>query len=154
MSAPEPSSRGLSATGKTHRYEVRVYFEDTDAGGIVYHANYLRFAERARTEAMRDAGAPHAELAAQHGLMFVVRRIKIDYLRPARLDDLVVVETETLDLRGATAKLRQSFSVDGNPVAEADVDLACIRVADGRASRIPPRWRILIGGEGLSLATT
>ncbi len=77
-----------------HRYPLRVYYEDTDAAGIVYHANYLRFAERARTEAMRALGIPHAELLRDCNLMFVVRRIKVDYLRPARLDDSLVVVTE------------------------------------------------------------
>ena len=71
----------IPADGR-HRYAVRVYYEDTDAGGVVYHANYLRFAERARTEALRDLGIPHAELLRQFGLMFVVRRIKVDYLAP------------------------------------------------------------------------
>ena len=70
-----------------HRYDVRVYYEDTDAGGVAYHASYLRFAERARTEALRDAGIPHAELLERFTLMFVVRRIEVDYLRPARLDE-------------------------------------------------------------------
>ena len=83
----------LHGPGGRHRC-LRVYYEDTDAGGIVYHASYLRFAERARTEALRDAGVPHDELVAQFGLIFVVRRVEMDYLRPARLDDsLIVVET-------------------------------------------------------------
>src|SRR5436305_12639517 len=90
-----------------HRYTVRVFFEDTDAGGIAYHANYLRFAERARTEAMRDLGIPHAELIADHGLMFVVHRVKMDYLRPARLDDLLLVFTEPTVVGGASVTLRQ-----------------------------------------------
>ena len=76
----------IPADGR-HRYAVRVYYEDTDAGGVVYHASYLRFAERARTEALRDLGIPHAELAAAIRLMFMVRRIEVDYLRPARLDE-------------------------------------------------------------------
>jgi tol-pal system-associated acyl-CoA thioesterase len=74
----------LSATirARAHRYILRVYYEDTDAGGVVYHANYLRFAERARTEALRDLGVPHAEMTAEFGLMFMVRRVKLDYLAP------------------------------------------------------------------------
>ncbi len=67
-----------------HTYTLRVYYEDTDAGGVVYYANYLRYAERARTVALRELGIPHAALVARYGLMFVVRRIKVDYLRPAR----------------------------------------------------------------------
>src|SRR5271168_154028 len=85
-----------------HRYPVRVYYEDTDAGGVVYHASYLRYAERARTEALRDLGIPHAALIAQYGLMFVVRRIKVDYLRPARIDESLTVVTEPLQVGGAS----------------------------------------------------
>ena len=91
---------------------MRVYYEDTDAGGVVYHARYLAFAERARTEFLRDAGVPHDDLVRNEGLIFVVRRVKMDYLRPARLDDLVTVVTEPLELGGATALLRQDFAVD------------------------------------------
>jgi Thioesterase superfamily len=69
-----------------HRYTLRVYYEDTDAGGVVYHATYLRYAERARTEALRDAGIPHADLVERFGLMFMVHRAEIDYVRAAVLD--------------------------------------------------------------------
>src|SRR5437660_1298183 len=72
-----------------HRYSLRVYYEDTDAGGVVYHANYLRYAERARTEALRDAGIAHAELVERFHLMFMVHRAEIDYVRPAMLDGLL-----------------------------------------------------------------
>src|SRR5689334_23672771 len=90
----------------THVFPVRVYYEDTDAGGIVYHANYLRFAERARTEVLRDLGVPHADLVRDWKLMFVVRRAKLDYLRPARLDDSLAVVTEPVEMRAAVVKLR------------------------------------------------
>lgn len=124
-----------------HRYTLRVYYEDTDAGGIVYHAGYLRFAERARTEAMRDAGVPHAELTRQHGLLFVVRRIEMDYLRPARLDDLVAVESEPVAVGGASVVIRQDFAVAGEPVARLRVSLACVHQQTGRPARLPARWR-------------
>ena len=81
------------STAAAHRYPVRIYYEDTDAGGIVYHANYLRLAERARTEALRELGIPHAELVARFNRMLVVRRAKLDYLEPARLDDSLIVLT-------------------------------------------------------------
>ena len=85
----------LHETGGTpHHHRLRVYYADTDAGGVVYHANYLRFAERARTEALRDMGIPHAEMVSLHGLMFMVRRIKVDYLGSARLDDSLIVTVE------------------------------------------------------------
>ena len=129
--------------GKKHRYEVRVYFEDTDAGGIVYHATYLRFAERARSECLRDLGAPHAELVARHGMFFVVRRAKLDYLRPARLDDLLVVTTEVLAVGGASAALVQSFHRRGETAALVvlTVSLACVGCRDQRPRRLPAGWR-------------
>jgi acyl-CoA thioester hydrolase len=124
-----------------HRFALRVYYEDTDAGGVVYHANYLRYAERARTEALRDAGIPHADMVADHNLMFVVHRAEIDYMRPARLDDSLVVETETLDVGGATVTLRQTVRGSLGVCAEARIKLACVRTEGNKPARIPPRWR-------------
>jgi acyl-CoA thioester hydrolase len=124
-----------------HHYPVRVYYEDTDAGGVVYHANYLRFAERARTEALRALGVPHAEMTSQHGLMFMVRRVKLDYLGPARLDDSLDVVTDTLAIRAASVDLRQRFVRDGAELAVLHIQLACVRLADQRAARMPARWR-------------
>jgi acyl-CoA thioester hydrolase len=134
----EPSSGG-------HHLGVRVYYEDTDAGGVVYHANYLRFAERARTEALRDAGAPHAALVAEHGLMFMVRRVKLDYLAPARLDDRLDIVTVTSKLRGASVDLRQSVLRDGTVLAVLELQMVCVRCADGRPDRIPQRWLDVLG---------
>ncbi len=105
-----------------HRYAVRVYYEDTDAGGVVYHATYLRFAERARTEALRAAGIPHAELIQKFASMLVVRRVEVDYLRPARIDDSLTVVTELLSVGGATVTLRQD--VQGSEGSCASVDRA------------------------------
>lgn len=126
---------------------LRVYYEDTDAGGVVYHARYLAFAERARTEALRHAGVPHAELMRDHALFFVVRRAEMDYLRPARLDDQVVVLTGPWAARGASVEVQQRFEVGGVVAAKLLVKLACIRAADGRPARIPDRWRVALGGE-------
>ncbi len=129
-----------------HRYGVRVYFEDTDAGGVVYHATYLCFAERARTEALRDLGVAHAEMTSLHGLMFMVRRAKLDYLAPARLDDSLIVVTRLHALRAASVELRQSFFRNGEdrPLVELEVLLACVRVADQRPGRVPERWRVAL----------
>lgn len=126
-----------------HRYAVRVYFEDTDAGGIVYHANYLRFAERARTEALRERGIPHSELLARFNLMFVVRRAKLDYQRPARLDDSLIVLTTPLDVGRASVTLRQEFEKLGeaSPLVVAELQLACVRPGGARPMRMPERWR-------------
>ncbi|HUA77500.1 MAG TPA: tol-pal system-associated acyl-CoA thioesterase [Acetobacteraceae bacterium] len=123
-----------------HRFACRVYFEDTDAAGIVYHANYLRFAERARTEALRDLGVPHAALIAEHGLILVVRRIKMDYLRVARLDDSLEVATTVLAAGAASIDLSQVIRRADETIAEAEVGLACVRRNDGKPARIPPRW--------------
>ena len=132
----------MSAAGP-HRYAIRVYFEDTDAGGIVYHANYLRFAERARTEALRDMGIPHAELVERYNLMFVVRRAKLDYQRPARLDDSLLVLTAPVHVGGASVNLRQEFRRSGEdvPLVVVELQLACVRPGQERPMRIPARWR-------------
>jgi acyl-CoA thioester hydrolase len=120
-----------------------VYYEDTDAGGIVYHASYLRFAERGRTEALRELGVPHAEMSSLHGLFFMVRRVKVDYLAPARLDDLLVVETTTLAIGAASVDLRQDVvrERDGARLARMELQLVCGRIADQRPARIPGPWR-------------
>jgi acyl-CoA thioester hydrolase len=128
----------------SHRYSVRVYYEDTDAGGVVYHANYLRYAERARTEALRDAGVPHAELVDRFGLMFMVHRAEIDYVRPAMLDDQLVVETETIDVGGASILLRQTVSGPNGVCATLRIKLACVRIGGNRPARIPLKWREML----------
>lgn len=136
-----------------HLYATRIYYEDTDAGGVVYHARYLGLAERARTEALRDLGAPHAELAQHHGLIFMVHRAKMDYLRPARLDDLVEIATGPWEMRSASVEVRQAFRVEGQEIARLQIGLACVRLGDGRPARIPARWRAALGKGGELLWT-
>ena len=123
-----------------HEAHFRVYYEDTDAGGVMYHAQYLAFAERARSEALRDAGATAASLAERHGIVFVVRRLSIEYLRPLRLDDLVTVTTTLVSRGGASLRLAQTLAADGLPRATLDVTLATIRASDGRPVRLPEPW--------------
>ncbi len=124
-----------------HRYAIRVYYEDTDAGGVVYHATYLRYAERARTEALRDLGVPHAELVARFGVMFMVRGLEVDYQHGARLDEALTVETEVLDVGGATVRLRQTVRHKDEARATLTVRLACVRLEGSKPGRIPPLWR-------------
>jgi len=124
-----------------HTYSLRVYYEDTDAGGVVYYANYLRYAERARTEALRELGIPHAALVARYGLMFVVRRIKVDYLRPARLDESLSVITEPLAVGGASLVLRQEVRGSSGTCAVLEVQLACVPPNGDKPARLPPPWR-------------
>lgn len=125
-----------------YRYHTRIYYQDTDAGGIVYHANYLAIAERARTEALREMGAPHAEMVEKYGVMFVVHRVNLHYQRPARLDEVVSVETEFRELGGASVALRQKFLRDSDSLAVLELALGCARLADGRATRIPRDWAL------------
>lgn len=122
-------------------YTLRVYYEDTDAGGVVYHASYLRFAERARTEALRDLGIPHAEMADRFGLMFMVRRLEIDYVHAARLDESLTVVTEALAVRGASVVLQQDIQGASGSCAVARLRLACVQVGASKPGRIPGRWR-------------
>jgi acyl-CoA thioester hydrolase len=126
---------------KVFEYRLRVYFQDTDAGGIVYHANYLNFAERGRTEALREMAIPHAEMVRQHGVLFVVRHADIDYQRPARLDDELRVETRVIKLGGASATLRQDIRRDSDSLVVLQLGLACVRLSDGTAARMPELWR-------------
>jgi len=93
--------------GGRHYFPLRIYYEDTDAGGIVYHAAYLRFAERARTEMMRLAGIGHSELLARHGVTLAVHRCTVDFHRPARLDDALVVASRIAAASGATITIEQ-----------------------------------------------
>ena len=131
-----------------HRLAVRVYFEDTDAGGIVYHARHLAFAERARTEAMRAMGLSHPRLLDEFGLFFVVHRAEMDYARPARLDDVIEVVTGPWQASAASVWVRQAFLVRVQRVGALRVRLACVRREDGRPARIPDRWRLVLDGPG------
>ncbi|AWV23560.1 Short-chain acyl-CoA hydrolase [Roseomonas mucosa] len=124
-----------------HRYPVRVYFEDTDAGGVVYHANYLRWAERARTESLRDMGLPHGLLVERHNLFLVVRRAEVEYLRPARLDEALIVETRVLRVGGASVELAQDVVDEAGAYrARLKVTLVCVSRDELRAARIPEPW--------------
>ena len=123
-----------------HRQKIRVYFEDTDAAGIVYYANYLKFAERARTDWLRDLGISHAEMIKRDGLTLVVRRCTVDYLRSAHLDDELTVETELVKLGGASVDLAQRVLRDGEMLADLKVLVVCVG-KDGKAARIPDYLR-------------
>lgn len=122
--------------GAVHRFTLRVYYEDTDAGGLVYHANYLKFVERARTEMLRMLGLDHGTLRRRYGLVFVVRRCTLDFLAPAGLDDVLEVETRLVRRGGASIDLVQTVARDGRPVVRAEVRLALLG-CEGRAARLP-----------------
>jgi len=117
--------------------EIRIYYEDTDAGGVVYHANYLRYFERARTEYLRDRGLSVGELAAS-GSIFPVVRLEIDYRAPARHDDLLRIETEVLKVGKTSFTVGQQAvrAVDGKLLADAKVTLVCVNPSM-KARRLP-----------------
>ena len=116
---------------------LRVYWEDTDAGGVVYHASYVRFLERARTEWLRAAGHDQTTLRGEGNLLLVVRAMRLDFLRPARLDDLLDVTVTPVDAKGAGLRCRQTIRHGEHLLLEAEVDVACLRAADFRPTRIP-----------------
>lgn len=118
-------------------WPVRVYYEDTDAGGVVYYANYFRFCERARTEYLRTAGFEQQRLRETTGLAFVVRSVHGDYRAPAKLDDALVVVTSIDRLGRASIRFGQKILRDGALLFEASVEVACIDESRGRATAIP-----------------
>lgn len=125
--------------GAHYVFPVRVYYEDTDAAGIVYYANYLKFAERARTEMMRCLGAEHQSLMDEVGIAFVVRSCSVEYLQPARLDEALMVCTQIRELRGASMRVSQIMvrqELDGTETKLVDLSirLACIN-SDLRPAR-------------------
>jgi acyl-CoA thioester hydrolase len=121
---------------------VRVYYEDTDGSGRVYHASYLRFLERGRTEWLRERGLAHRDFAKSSGVFFAVRSLQIDYLAPALMDDLIRVETGVSALRGASIEFRQRIVRCDKELVTAVVLVAVIR--DGRPMRIPSSLRRLL----------
>lgn len=130
---------------KSHRHEVRVYYEDTDFSGAVYHAAYLHFLERGRTEFLRAEGIHHSELA-RDGIAFAVRSMEIDFPRTARIDDLLVVDTEVVDVSGARLTLDQSIERGDELIARAKV--VVVAVKDGKAARLPKGVIAAFGGRG------
>ena len=116
---------------------VRVYYEDTDAAGVVYYANYLRFLERARTEWLASLGHPVAELERAHGIVFVVRRIEVDYKLPARLSDTLDVTVDVETLGGASLTVSQRILRNATLVVAARVMLACVDRKRMKPARIP-----------------
>lgn len=126
--------------GHVHVFPVRIYYEDTDAGGVVYYANYLKFAERARTEMMHLLADGYGELLAEGRVGFAVRRCEADFLAPARLDDMIEVRTTVSDARGSTLSAEQVIRRGASEIARLRVRLACLNEA-GRPTRIPAALR-------------
>jgi acyl-CoA thioester hydrolase len=131
----EPSAGTIR--GNLHILPVRIYYEDTDFSGMVYHANYLRYFERGRSDVLRLLGVGHSELAARaEPLAFTVRRIEVDYLLPARIDDALEVRSLWEEAAGARFRVRQEVYRGEERLAAARVEVVCISMT-GRPRRIP-----------------
>ena len=136
MPEADPGIAGYTR-GETHVLPVRVYYEDTDAGGVVYHANYLRFCERGRTDFLRLRGISQSAMPDR---FFVVRRMDCEFQRPARLDDLLAVETRLVDAAGARLDLLQEVRRDGERLFQARVTIALVDQR-GRPQRLAAELR-------------
>jgi acyl-CoA thioester hydrolase len=143
MKAKGPQ-KGLGRfVGKTHVLPVSVYYEDTDLSGFVYHANYLRFMERGRTECLRLAGAALAALDAAEPTVWAIRAADVQFHRPARLDDVVEVHTRLMAITGARMRIVQQILLDGVLLVEGRIE-ACIVTLSGRPRRVPDPVRALL----------
>lgn len=126
-----------TTAGQPFRFHLRVYYEDTDAAGVVYYANYLRFMERARTEWLDAIGLPLAAFEREHGIVFVVHRVEIEFRRPARLQDELTATVMPESLGGSRLVARQQVLRGDELLTDARVALACIDAAQWRPARIP-----------------
>ncbi|WP_226636258.1 YbgC/FadM family acyl-CoA thioesterase [Brevundimonas poindexterae] len=125
--------------GRTHILPVRIYYEDTDFTGLVYHGNYVRFFERGRSDFLRAAGIGHADLLdGDRPLAFVVSKMALEFLRPARIDDALQVLTTYETMKGPRMQIDQRIVRDGELLCRASVEAVCIR-PDGRPARPTPR---------------
>ncbi|MGY9049568.1 hypothetical protein P775_17350 [Puniceibacterium antarcticum] len=127
----------------THRFPVRVYYEDTDMGGVVYYANYLRYIERARSDWVRDLGIDQNRMREEDGVVFVVRRVEADYLLPAKFDDSLEVHTTLRSVTGARLSMVQEVWRDAQRLFVAEVLVVCINET-GHPARLPANIRLLL----------
>jgi acyl-CoA thioester hydrolase len=142
MSDDFPTLQAGRLADGLHLLPLRVYYEDTDFSGVVYHANYLRFLERGRTEFIRALGIDQRVLHAKQGIGFVVRSMSMDFSRPAFMDDIVLVETKAGKIRGSSLLLTQRIRRGADLIASAEVLIVCVRA--GRPLRVPEELRRLL----------
>jgi acyl-CoA thioester hydrolase len=124
-----------------HRWQVRVYYEDTDAGGVVFYANYLKFMERARTEWLRAMGVSQQELVLASGVMFVVSQLDIQYLRPARLDDALVIESVVTQAGKASLNFAQRVLKGSDTLAQGNIRVGCVDTGSLKPTALPVTLR-------------
>lgn len=138
------TGRTVAVQGMTYTMPLRVYYEDTDAAGIVYYANYLKFAERGRTEMLRALGFEHGAIEAETGVIFTVRWFSADYRLPARLDDLLTIDTRVVELGAATLRIEQQIRRGDDVLVTTDILVACVG-RDGKPRRVPDGMRAALG---------
>lgn len=124
---------------KKHEIDFRVYYEDTDAGGVVFHARYLHFAERARTELLRSLGYENQRLNDEIGLIFVVRNLDIHYQATSKLDDLLTVETTIPEIKNSSFIMHQKIHCNGKSVINMNIVLVCVATSDFKPIRMPEK---------------
>ena len=125
-------------------WNARVYFEDTDSGGVVYHANYLKFMERARTEWLRNLGLNQIKLKQEDKMMFVVRKIDIQYKIPARFNDELLIQTDCVKTTDYSIMLKQNILRDNQTITEGNVEIVCINSDLFKPVRIPKKAKQLM----------
>jgi acyl-CoA thioester hydrolase len=131
----------MNSPTKTFTLPVRVYYEDTDAGGVVYYANYLKFFERCRSEWVRGMGYDQSQLTREYGIVFVVRGVEAEYLKPARLDDLLDVSLEVEKLGRSLVVFRQRVCRGDEVLVTGAVKVVCVNILAMKAAAIPGRLR-------------
>ncbi len=124
-----------------HKIPIRVYYEDTDAGGVVYHSNFINFAERGRTELLRFMGFENKSLRESQGVLFVVRHINADYFKPAVLDDVLEIQTIVTQVKNTSLVMRQSIYRNAEMIFAADVTVVCVNAGSMKPARIPDGLR-------------
>jgi acyl-CoA thioester hydrolase len=121
--------------------DVRVYYEDTDAGGVVYYANHLKFAERGRTELLRFLGFENKSMLDKHGVIFVVRHLEANYIKPAFLDDFLKVDTVITEVKNASVVMKQKISRENQEIFLMNVTLVCVDMATRKPAGLPAKVR-------------
>ena len=137
MTYETPTIKGNLFDDKTFSFPIRIYYEDTDAGGIVYYANYLKYAERARTEYLRHLGLNQDTLLKEQGVGFVVRDCHISYKSPAKLDDALNITCKITDLKGVSLKMEQKLYRGDTILCEIEITLVFLSLQNMRPTKIP-----------------
>lgn len=130
------TARGDVRDGWYH-FPIRVYYSETDAGGVVYHGTWFALAERARTEMLRELGIGVNEVLEQHGMIFAIRASQIDWLRPARVDDLLISKVRVIETRNSSMTIEQHFEREGETLCSLTLRVVCVKYPEWKAARIP-----------------